>query len=74
MLAAKLTSKYQATIPNPVREKLGLQKGDIIAFEIQKDKVTLKKASPLDLQFAKSLQGTLEEWNSKNDDEAYGDL
>lgn len=74
MLAARLTSKYQATIPNPVREKLGLQKGDVITFEIQKDKVTLKKASPLDLQFAKSLQGTLEEWNSKNDDEAYGDL
>lgn len=74
MLAAKLTSKYQATIPDPVRKKLGLQKGDVIAFEIQKDEVTLKKASPLDLKFAKSLEGTLEEWGSRYDDEAYGDL
>lgn len=74
MLAAKLTSKYQATVPEKVRQALGLHKGDAIAFEIQKNKVTIRKATPLDLQFAKSLEGTLSEWNSEHDDEAYRDL
>lgn len=75
MLASKLTSKFQTTIPEPVRKKLGLKKGDVVAFEIQKGEiVTLRKATPMDLQFAKSLENTLSEWESENDDEAFGDL
>lgn len=74
MLASKLTSKYQATVPEKVRKILDLKKGDVIAFDIHKNTITLKKASPLDLQFAKSLEGTLSEWNSKDDEEAYRDL
>ncbi len=74
MLASKLTTKYQTTIPEKVRKFLGLKQGDILAFEIQKKTVTIKKASPVDLQFAKSLEHTLSEWDSKNDEEAYRDL
>lgn len=74
MLASKLTAKYQATVPEKVRKALGLKKGDLIAFDIKKETVILKKVSPLDVQFAKSLEGTLEEWNSENDEEAYRDL
>ncbi len=74
MLASKLTTKYQTTVPEKVRKILGLKKGDFVCFEIKKSTVTIKKLSPLDLQFAKSLQDTFSEWNSKNDEEAYGDL
>jgi AbrB family looped-hinge helix DNA binding protein len=74
MLASKLTAKYQATVPEKVRKLLGLKKGDLIAFDIKKSKITLKKVSPIDLQFAKSLETTFSEWNSKNDEEAYRDL
>jgi AbrB family looped-hinge helix DNA binding protein len=71
---SKLTKKYQATVPNVVRKKLNLNAGDIIAFEIDSDIITLRKASPIDIAFFNALAPTLNEWNSENDEEAYNDL
>jgi len=72
---SKLTTKSQATIPRKIRTILGVQPGDSIAFEVdEKSKVLLRKATPIDLEFAKALEGTLSEWLSKNDEEAYGEL
>jgi len=34
----------------------------------------LKKALPLDVAFAKAVEGTLSEWASEEDEEAYRDL
>lgn len=74
MLASKLTTKYQATIPAEVRKKLGLAKGDLLEFEITNDKVTVRRVTPLDVEFSKALTKTLDEWNSPNDEEAYRGL
>jgi antitoxin PrlF len=74
MEASKLTSKYQATVPKNVRDFLGLEKGDLISFEVKKGQVTVKKISPMDWQFARSLESTFSEWQSDNDEEAYRDL
>lgn len=74
LATSKLTSKYQATIPARVRKVLGLDQGDSVAFVIEGDKVLLRRATPLDREFAKALEGTLEEWLSPNDEEAYRDL
>lgn len=71
---SKLTKKYQATIPEPVRRVLHLEAGDAIAFDIEGDAIHLRKARTLDLAFAKSLEGTLTEWSSEADEEAYRDL
>jgi len=73
---SKLTSKCQATIPEKIRGILGLRPGDSVAFEVGEDqKVYIHKATPVDLEFAKALEGTLAtEWLSENDEEAYGDL
>ena len=71
MLSSRLTSKYQATIPEKIRKILGLKKGDLIAFKIQRDKVILRKSPPIDLKFAKAIENTLSEWNSESDEEAY---
>ena len=71
---SKITSKYQATIPAEVRAALGIRKGDALKFEIQNGRVTLSKATPIDVAFAKSLEGTLSEWHSESDEEAYRDL
>lgn len=71
---SKLTKKYQATIPEPVRQLLHLQAGDAIAFDIDGDDIHLRKARPIDLAFVKSLEGTLNEWATQEDDEAYRDL
>lgn len=71
---AKLTEKYQATVPRKVREFLGIGKGDRILFEIENEQVVLKKVTPLELDYYRSLESTMPEWNSPFDDEAYGDL
>jgi len=68
----KLTTKSQATIPGKIRKLLGLRPGDSVAFEIEeKKRVVIRKATPIDFEFAKAIEGTLSEWSSKNDEEAY---
>jgi antitoxin PrlF len=71
---SKLTSKYQATIPEPVRKALHLRAGDTVAFDIENNQIRLRKAQSLDLAFAQALEGTLNEWESAADEEAYRDL
>jgi AbrB family looped-hinge helix DNA binding protein len=71
---SKLTRKYQATIPEGVRKALGLRAGDSIAFDLEGEKVRLRKARPVDLAFAQALEGTLQEWGSAADEKAFRDL
>jgi len=70
----KLTRKFQATVPAAVRKQLNLQAGDVIAFEIDPDRIQIRKATPQDLEFSSALARTLSEWNSTNNEEAYRDL
>ena len=71
---SKLTSKYQATIPEPVRTILGVAAGDAIAFDVVGRQVRLRKARPVDLAFSRALDDTLSEWTSKADEAAFRDL
>jgi bifunctional DNA-binding transcriptional regulator/antitoxin component of YhaV-PrlF toxin-antitoxin module len=71
---SRLTKKYQATVPEPIRKVLHLNAGDVIAFDVEGEKVRLRKAGPIDLEFASALNPTLNEWMSQDDEEAYGDL
>jgi len=71
---SRLTSKYQATIPERVRKALRLHAGDIVVYEIDDGKVSLRKGTPVDAAFSQALEGTLEEWLGEADEEAYGDL
>lgn len=73
--SSRLTSKGQATVPLRVRKKLHLEPGDTVIFEeAQAGTVRIRKAEPLDLEFLSALEKTLSEWNSENDEKAYGDL
>lgn len=75
MSNSKLTSKFQATIPQDIRSTLKLKAGDKIIFEITSEKqVLIRKALPKDIAYLQALQSTLSEWDSKNDDEDYRDL
>ena len=74
MEISKLTTKYQATIPQAVRQLLALEKGDSIAFRVEGNQVVLKKATALDMQFALLASAALTEWNSREDDEAFRNL
>jgi len=73
---SRVTKKYQATIPAPIRKRLGLKPGDSILFEESKPTgaIILRRADPIDLEYLEALEGTLSEWNSENDDRAYRDL
>ena len=72
---SRLTVKYQATIPKAVRDRLGLTKRDYVLFELDEHQhILVRKAEPLDVRYFEALEGTLSEWNSPHDEEAYGDL
>lgn len=71
---SKLTTKFQTTVPTSVRKVLQLKAGDMVGFEIDGNEVRLRRASPLDLAFTQALEGTLSEWSSRADDQAFKDL
>jgi AbrB family looped-hinge helix DNA binding protein len=75
-ISSKLTAKCQTTIPEKIRKILDLHPGDSVTFEVASDnKVTVRKATPIDIEFARALEGTLaSEWLSENDEAAYRDL
>ena len=43
MRYAKVSSKYQIVIPKMIREVLGLEKNDIVLFDVVDDRIELKK-------------------------------
>ena len=71
MITSRITSKAQTTVPQAVRNALGLREGDELAYEIRDGQVTLTKVrgAVQDDPFA-----TFEEWDSEADRRAYADL
>ena len=39
---AKLTDKYQITIPSEVRKRLGLHAGDVVYLALEEEKIVLR--------------------------------
>jgi antitoxin PrlF len=74
MISSRVTQKYQATIPAPIRKILDIHGGDLVGFEIHDHEIIIRKVTPLDLEFAKALEGTVSEWESEEDDKLYADL
>ena len=74
LVTSKPTSKFQATIPTPARKALRLKAGDLVGFEVEGAQVTLRQITPFDIAFSQALGGTLGEWSSKADDQAFKDL
>lgn len=72
---ARLSSKYQATVPKEIRNHLHLKSGDEIFYELlPDDTVIVRKVSSSDLEYLKALAATMNEWESKEDEEAYKHL
>jgi antitoxin PrlF len=70
----KVTSKYQTSLPKEVREKLAIQAGDYVTFEIKGNAVTLRKIENIDKNFLKLTEQNLQEWNSEEDDKNFAYL
>ncbi|MBC7342860.1 MAG: AbrB/MazE/SpoVT family DNA-binding domain-containing protein [Clostridia bacterium] len=43
----RLTSKGQMTIPQHIRESLGLKSGDYLAVEVEENEIRLRKVRPI---------------------------
>lgn len=69
---SRVSTKGQVTLPKKVREAIGVGPGDAVAYKVGQGVVTLRRLEPIDLVFHAAVERTLEEWNSKEDDEAYG--
>ena len=53
---SKVTVKYQATIPQEVREFLGVRQGDAVEYRIERGVVTLKRVTAPDTEYLKAVQ------------------
>ena len=72
---AKITSKGQTTIPQDVRAALKVVPGDLISWDVGADgTATVRRVQPMDLEYLRADEGTLSEWTSAADEEAYREL
>jgi antitoxin PrlF len=71
MIASKITTKAQTTIPRSVRAALKLGVGDTIVYSIEGDHVVMTKAI---VSTSESQAANYEEWDSDNDRRAYAEL
>ena len=77
MITSRLTSKAQTTIPQAVRNALGVKEGDELAYQIEKGRVVLTKAPrrlprkgvPFEDPFA-----AFWEWDTPEDEEAFANF
>lgn len=45
-MTTRITSKGQVTIPKPIRDRLGIQPGDVVSFDLAPDgRIVLTKAN-----------------------------
>jgi AbrB family looped-hinge helix DNA binding protein len=65
---AILSSKGQITLPQSVRQSLGLVQGDPVMFEEKDGAIVLRKRSRVDVPWAAGLAATLSEWEDTLDD------
>lgn len=72
---ARITAKGQTTIPADIRAALQVGPGDLLAWElVDANVVQVRRVQALDLEYLRAIEGTLDEWNSPADEEAYRDL
>jgi antitoxin PrlF len=63
MIVGRITAKAQTTIPRAVRLALGVKPGDEISYEIEGDRVIMRRAGdPFDRPFA-----AFTEWSDELD-------
>ena len=60
----KVTARGRATIPAKVRGHLGVKSGDWVTFNIDGDRVILKRVEKLDAGFLKLATESFSDWNA----------
>lgn len=74
-VVARVTAKGQTSIPQHVRKALNITPGELITWEIGTDgTATVRRVQPMDMDYLHTIEGTLSEWASAADEEAYREL
>jgi AbrB family looped-hinge helix DNA binding protein len=74
MEIAKITARGQMTIPKKVRDAAHLVAGDRVALYFAGGCISLSKITSTENDYLKTIEATLGEWSSPEDDEAWRDL
>jgi len=70
-VTSRLSSRSQTVIPKPIRERLGIGPGDLIAFEEREGEIVIR---PVHERARNDPFATFGEWSSEADEEAYAGL
>lgn len=68
-ITSRITTKGQVTVPKKVREALNLSEGDSISYEVHDNSAVIKRVPKIDVEWDKSIEATLTEWEDDLDDE-----
>ena len=71
---SKITARGQTTIPKKIRDAANLSVGDVLAFEIEGERLVLHKVTQGQDDYLQALSGVVGEWSSPEDEEAWRDL
>ena len=72
---SKITAKGQTTVPREVRAALDSKPGDLIAWDVEPDgRVTVRRLQRADVEYLRTVQGTLTDWRTPEDTKAYREL
>ena len=71
---SKITARGQTTIPKKIRDAANLGAGDVLAFEIEGERLVVHKVTQGRDDYLQALSGVVGEWSSPEDEEAWGDL
>ncbi len=74
MQHAKIGARGRTTIPKTIRDAAGLREGDAISFEIEGDRLVLRKAVPDRHEYLHGLGEAMPEWLSPEDERAWRHL
>ena len=70
-VTSRLSSRSQTVIPKPIRERLGIGPGDLIAFEERAGEIVIR---PVREPARDDPLATFGEWSSEVDEETYAGL
>lgn len=74
MELARIGARGQTTIPKRVRVAADLRAGDTLAFEVKADRLIVRKMPVAQHVYLHALEHTLDEWNSRQDENAWRGL
>ncbi len=74
MHLAKIGTCGRTTIPKSIRDAAGLREGVVLAFEIEDDRLVLRKVESEQGDYPSGLADVMGEWLSPEDEKAWRDL